>query len=300
MAFAGGKVILFGEHAVVHGRPALAAGLSVGVRALAESAETDRLTIEPWGVDVGPDGDEDLSRAFAAALALFDSSRSPQHVHAEVGLPGGAGLGCSASLGVAVIHALEDAFGISVDAEVRGEKAMAWERVFHGNPSGVDNMLAAVGGVAVFEKGKPLDRIRGRRALPLVIAHSGESSSTRELVSMVSRQYEREPERVGEIFDGISSLVRNAKLAVQDGDLVAIGQLMDMNQALLSSLMLSTERLELMCATARSAGALGAKLTGAGGGGCIIALASTGAEAEAIRQAIEPYSTFTLVAEAGK
>jgi len=301
MAFAGGKVILFGEHAVVHQRPALAAGISLGVKATATEADADRLTAAPWGVDLVPGEGEgqsaDLSRAFARALGLYPADRPRLHVHAEVGLPGGAGLGCSAALGVAVIHALDEALGIDREPEARGEVSLAWEKVFHGNPSGVDNMMAAVGGIAVYRRGEPLEPIRARRSLPLVIANSGESSSTKEMVSMVTRQYEREPERVGELFDGIASLVRNAKLAIQDGDLRAVGQLMDMNQALLSGIMLSTEKLEHLCKLAREAGAHGAKLTGAGGGGCMIALCDSAAEAATVEAALAPHASFTAITE---
>jgi len=301
MAFAGGKVILFGEHAVVHQRPALAAGIALGVEASATEAETDRLSAEPWGIDLMPGEGRgeaaDLARAFAVALSLYPEHRPRYHVHAKVGLPGGAGLGCSASLGVAVIHALDEAMGIDREPEERGEISLAWEKVFHGNPSGVDNTMAAVGGIAIYRRGEPLEPIRARRALPLVIAHSGESSSTKAMVSMVSRQYEREPERVGELFDAIETLVENAKLAIQDGDLRAVGQLMDMNQALLSGLMLSTEKLERLCKVAREAGAWGAKLTGAGGGGCAIALCDSTEAAKEVEQALQPHASFTAITE---
>lgn len=300
MAFAGGKVILFGEHAVVHQRPALAAGIALGVEATATEADADRLTADPWGVDLAPGDDgeaADLARAFEVALSLYPENRPRYHVHAKVGLPGGAGLGCSAALGVAIIHALDDAIGIDRDAEDRGRVSLAWEKVFHGNPSGVDNTMAAVGGIAVYRRGEPLEPIRARRPLPLVIAHSGESSSTKEMVSMVTRQYEREPERVGELFDAIATLVDNAKLAIRDGDLKAVGQLMDMNQALLSGLMLSTEKLERLCKVAREAGAWGAKLTGAGGGGCAIALCDSTEAAQAVEAALAPHASFTAITE---
>lgn len=293
-----GKVILLGEHSVVYGKPALAAGLATGVSTSAEAAPAFILECQPWDVRVEPTSDEQLGRAFAAVLAGYESP-TPVHVRADVELPGGAGLGCSAALGVAVVDALDGFYGVERSAEQRADYSLAWERVFHGNPSGVDNTMAACGGIAVFTKGEPLERVRPRRPLPLVIAHSGESSSTKEVVDHVRRQHDKDPKRIGEVFDAIEALVRNAKLAVEAGDLKGLGQLMDMNQAMLSALMISTEKLETLCRNARKAGALGAKLTGAGGGGCMIALAPSIEEATAIEAALKPDASLTLIAEAG-
>lgn len=297
-AFGGGKVILLGEHSVVYGHPALAAGLGVGASAHAIQASRDELAVSPWGVTMTPDSDEPLAQAFSVALGLYPE-RHPVRIEADVAIPGGAGLGCSAALGVAVIGALDAHFGIERTPAERGEVSLAWEQVFHGTPSGVDNTMAAVGGIALYRKGHSLEPIRARHALPLVIAHSGESSSTKEVVSMVRRQHERDPARIDEVFEGIAALVRNARLAVEGGDLKSVGQLMDMNQGLLSALMLSTENLERLCSAARDAGALGAKLTGAGGGGCMIALAPDLESAETIRATLAEHASWTAVASAG-
>lgn len=302
--FGRGKVILLGEHSVVYGKPALAAGLGIGVRATAESAAElghHELHCLPWDVRVQPGDDEPLARAFEALLAHY-GERPPVRVRCDVQLPGGAGLGCSAAIGVAVVRALDARWRAgeppASDEEV-AELSLRWERVFHGNPSGVDNAMAAAGGVAVFRRSEPLRRLSVPKPLPLVIAHSGESSSTKEIVDFVRRQHDKEPGRIGEIFDGIEALVRNAELAVEAGDLKGLGQLMDMNQALLSALMLSTENLETLCRVARSHGALGAKLTGAGGGGCMIALAPSRDAATEIEAALRQHATMTLIAEAG-
>ena len=299
-----GKVILLGEHGVVYGHPALAAGLGVGVEATAAEASdgVDGLDVAPWNVSIrngqtDSEGAESLAEAYVAVRASYPPS--PVRVHAQVELPAGAGLGCSAALGVAVIAALDEHFQVSRTPSQRAEFALAWERVFHGNPSGVDNTMAACGGVALFRKGVPLEPVRPRRPLHLAIGHSGEASSTKEIVAMVARQRDKDPARVDKVFDGIAALVRNARLAVEAGDLKALGQLLDMNQALLSSLMLSTESLEALCAAARDAGALGAKLTGAGAGGCMFALAESAEHAETIRQALARISSLTFVAEAG-
>jgi len=274
MGFGRGKVILLGEHAVVHDCPAIAVGIERGVTAEASEAKRSILRLSPWGLALEPDpsGSEPLERAFAAALALYPE-RPSLEVSAKVELPAGAGLGCSAAIGVAVLDAIDETLSIKRSRTELAESALAWERIFHGNPSGIDNTMSAVGGVALYRKGDPLQRLRSNKPLHLTIGYSGESSSTKEMVASVARQLEADPERVEKAFEAIEVLVRNAKLAIETGDHVALGQLLDLNHTILSSLMLCTSKLEEMCQSARASGALGAKMTGAGGGGCMFALA---------------------------
>jgi mevalonate kinase len=301
MAFGRGKVILLGEHGVVHGRPALAAGLGRGVTGAAARADHDELFLRGSKLRLGPDpsGEEPLARAFHAVLAGYGPRPFPAHVECEVGLPPGAGLGCSAAIGVAVVGALDELYETKRSAAALGEFCLVWEKVFHGNPSGVDNTMAAVGGVAVYEKGAPLLPVFPRAPLVLVVGHSGESSSTKEMVGNVARFAARKPAEAEKIFDGMAALVGYAKVALEDGNLEHVGQLFDMNHKLLSSLMLSTERLETMCGAAREAGALGAKVTGAGGGGCMIAVARSHEDAEPIAEALRRLGSDPFVAEAG-
>ncbi|MBT8450671.1 MAG: mevalonate kinase [Deltaproteobacteria bacterium] len=274
MGFGRGKVILLGEHAVVHGCPAIAVGIERGVTAEATMAERNTLDLSPWGLSLEPDplGREPLERAFAAALSLYPE-RPALQVSADVELPAGAGLGCSAAIGVAVLDAIDEALGIERSRAELAEAALVWERVFHGNPSGIDNAMSAIGGVALYRKGEPLQPLRPNKPLHLAIGYSGESSSTKEMVASVARQLADDPRRVNEAFEAIEVLVRNARLAIEAGDHISLGQLLDLNHSILCSLMLCTSRLDEMCRTARSAGALGAKMTGAGGGGCMFALA---------------------------
>ena len=287
MGFGRGKVILLGEHAVVHGYPAIAVGIERGVHAEAQPAKHDRLRLSPWGLELEPasDGTEPLERAFAAVLESYEE-RPPLEVSATVELPAGAGLGCSAAIGVAVLDAIDEAIGRRRTRAELAEAALVWERVFHGNPSGIDNTMSAVGGVALFRRGEPLVPLRSNKPLHLVIGYSGESSSTKEMVASVRRQLEEDRARVTQTFDGIETLVRNAKLAIEAGDHVALGQLLDLNHTLLSSMMLCTTKLDAMCQAAREAGALGAKITGAGGGGCMFALAAKREEAARLKDVL--------------
>jgi mevalonate kinase len=271
-----GKVILLGEHAVVYGRPALAAGLPHGASARARFSDepASSLAVVPWNVDVRPGGGGSLAQAFGALLHAAGVERSVR-VEATVELPGGSGLGSSAALGCAVLRALDALRGLPPRPHDEAlEITLAWERVFHGNPSGVDNAVAWSGGLVFYERGRPLTPIRPRSPFMLVIGDSGQTCSTRITVSEVARQHKRHRERIEKCFDAIAAIVRNGRLAIERGDLRALGQLFDMNHSLLASMLVSTETLEEMIATARAAGALGAKLTGGGGGGCMIAVVS--------------------------
>jgi mevalonate kinase len=285
-----GKVILLGEHAVVYGVPALAIGIDRGAHAtsMTTADAKSRLDVAAWNVSVAEDDvSTDLGRAFAAILSAARAlpvSRSAAireasvvvAAHAE--LPPGGGLGCSAALGVAVARALVP----ESSAHEAAELAMAWERVFHGNPSGIDAAVASHGGSILFEKGSPMQSVPLKVGLTVCLGSTGVASSTKTMVDGVARLRERKPELVEKSFSGIASLVRNARLALEAGDVVGLGKLMDLNQMLLSGLYLSTEEIERLCGSARDAGALGAKLTGAGGGGCVVALAADAAAAEGI------------------
>ncbi|MET0592422.1 MAG: mevalonate kinase [Polyangiaceae bacterium] len=296
-----GKVILLGEHAVVYGVPALVLGIDRGATADATAVETkatparSELTLGTTE-RVTEDGSSDVARAFAALLKTCNVSR-PVHVSVTTELPAGAGLGCSAALGVAIARSLDAWEGRAPrSASEAAECAMAWEKVFHGNPSGVDATAAARGGCLLYQRmngGLHLNDIVLSKPLNLVIGHSGVSSSTREMVDMVAKLKARNEENVTRSFEAINSLVQNARLALEAGDHVGLGKLMDLNQVLLSGLMVSTEEIETMCRTAREEGAHGAKLTGSGGGGCVVALVGEDPEPVRARWEKEGFRAFS-------
>jgi len=272
-ARASGKVILLGEHAVVYGAPALVAGLSKGAVARARRVDkgtTSELLLGDVEIKADAGSPDERGRAFAALLGeqLLEGLR----VEAESALPAGGGLGSSAALGVAIARAVSGLVDEHAGEEQILGRAMAWEKVFHGNPSGIDTAAAMHGGCFRFSKSEGIRTLALPCDLWLAIGWSGMSSGTREMVEMVARRRTRSPAVVDKSIEGIRRVVENGVLALEAGDLLGFGKLMDMNQMLLAGLMLSTEEIESLCSMARAAGAFGAKLTGAGGGGSVIAL----------------------------
>ncbi|MEI9954681.1 MAG: mevalonate kinase [Pseudomonadota bacterium] len=274
MARANGKVILLGEHAVVHGVPAIAAGLERGAFANARPAQSSSLCIAERRAR--PGDESELGQAFGALLASLAAPALA--VEASLEVPPGSGLGASAALAVAIARAVLEGSGSEPDSARVLAAAAAWEGVYHGNPSGIDAAAAAHDGCLLFDRANGLQPIALGRDLVLAIGLAGPPASTKLMVESVARLRERRPAVVDKAFEGIGALVRNAKLCLEAGDLPGLGSLMNYNQMLLSGLFVSTEGIERCCGLARDAGALGAKLTGAGGGGAVVALCDEDSE----------------------
>jgi len=282
-ASAFGKVILAGEHATVYGHPAVALGLDRGVHARVTRTDGDH-SLLVIGTHVVRDSDEsDLARAFRAVIAPLPPFALPIRIDIDTCLPAGSGLGSSAAIGVAVIRALDPR---ATEAEVL-RRAMEWESVFHGNPSGLDATVAARGGCLLFERGKKPVSITVPRAAILCIGHSGETSSTRTMVESVAALHSASPEGAEMTLAAIGALSRNLARALKQGELREVGRLMRANHTLLRDLAVSTPAIDRMCDLARDAGALGAKVTGAGGGGCVVALCDARLAANAVLLAWE-------------
>ena len=263
-----GKIILFGEHAVVHGAPAIAAGIERGVTATASSAASSELWIN--GLPIEEKTDEAI-----AYQALLDTLRvSATRTHAEVDVPSGVGLGASAAIGVAVARAAL-AFH-DPDGRDLGTRALlaanAWERVFHQNPSGVDAACAFTGSCIRFRTAEGWQRIPLHSDLDVAICPAAPPSSTKVMIEAVARRRQENPLEFQRVLDTIVGLVESAEHCLGQGDCRELGRLMDLNHLKLVEWGLSTPALEEACSLARDAGALGAKVTGAGGGGCVIAL----------------------------
>lgn len=278
LGIACGKVILLGEHAVVHGVPAIAVGIDRGAHARATllSAGPSELLVPEWDVHVreGESGPM-IAQAFSEIVRvtrerLAESGRAlvPSRVEGLADLPPGGGLGCSAATGVAVARALDP----SANAAEIASRVMAWERVFHGNPSGVDAAVAARGGCVYFQRGEPIVSLRLRGELTLAVGSTGVPSSTKTMVDAVAARLASDPVGTRALFEAVRHLVFRARGAIESGDVTALGRTLDENQDVLDRLSLSTSAIDTMCRAAKATGALGAKLTGAGGGGSVVAL----------------------------
>ena len=292
-----GKVILAGEHAAVYGFPAVAVGIERGAIARVTPLDVgeSQLTIG----DIEPSDDDRLARAFGVVLADFAAASPtpalPVRVEIVTNLPAGSGLGSSAAIGVALIRALAP---LAPEAEIL-RRAMLWEQVFHGNPSGLDAVIATRGGCHTFERGKKGISIRVPKRAYLCVGQSGAGASTKAMVDSVAALRIRAPELAQEVFNRIGALAGELAASLRSADFRGVGRLMRDNHALLQRLSLSTPAIDAMCERARSAGAHGAKLTGGGGGGCVVALCETVPEADAVLAAWRRASFDGFIAPIG-
>lgn len=304
---ASGKVILSGEHAAVYGFPAVAVGLDRGVLARVEpdpAAASTRLRLRDLGMDVGTQDDHDLARALDALLTATNASRrgkrpakpTPLSIEVFSSLPIGSGLGSSAALGVAIARALDPR---ATEEEILA-RTMLWERVFHGEPSGLDAIVASRGGCVSFVRGGAPKSIEIAKGAYLCVGLSGRAASTKAVIASVAAKRAAEPTATTSIFEAIGGIARRMGDALASGDFDRVGHLMTANHVLLRRLGVSTPSLDRICDLAVQAGALGAKLTGAGGGGCAIALTSTRAAAENVLAAWRRELFAAFVAPVGR
>ena len=274
-ASGGGKVIVLGEHAVVHGFPALAAGLpqSLTLRAtpLADRSASIHLHIPAWSLELDLRGDEDhpVARAALEVLGFCDGPVRGWAIHGETHLPAGAGLGSSAALTVALARLV---LGPDAPLDDVVEASLAGERVFHGEPSGIDSYLAAQGGLIRFVRGERPEPVPLSAPVDLVIVPSGVPRSTAAQIDRVRQRHRALPRLVGPILQILGDSVTAGLESLSRHDLATFGTIMSMSHELLSALGVSSPVLDNLCAVALEHGAHGAKLTGAGGGGCMVAL----------------------------
>lgn len=268
---AGGKVILLGEHAVVYGRPAVASGIPLGLTVEVTAGRGPALRADAPFLADDPRLPALLARA-AEAVGL-DPAEVVGTVESE--LPPGRGLGSSAALAVATLRACAAAAGRVLGRDDELALGRRLEALFHGTPSGIDPAAAALGGCFRFVCGEPpqVTPLAIARPLPLVVAFGDAPRSTAAAVAGLRARWDAERDAVETLLDATAAVAEAGAAAAVSGDLDALGAAMDENQRLLAALGVSSPEVEALVAEARRAGALGAKLTGGGAGGAVIALA---------------------------
>jgi hydroxymethylglutaryl-CoA reductase len=274
-----GKAILLGEHAVVYGRHAIAAPIPLAIKALVEDCDEGiHLLIPRWGVEyrlaTNPSERRSFERPAGVVLDQLGLTKRPMKIEVFPEVPRGMGLGGSAAMAVAIVRALDKHFKLGLKDEDVNRLAFESEKMAHGNPSGLDNTLACYGKALVFRAGDPplVEPLNIREPIPAVIGITGFEGLTATTVGRVREAWQQDKKLYERIFDQIDALTLRGIQAIQDNDLPTLGQLMNICQGMLNALQVSTPELEKLCAIARENGALGAKLTGGGGGGSIIAI----------------------------
>ncbi len=297
VATAAGKIILFGEHAVVYGRHALAVPIVQAVRATATQDErSTTLTVREWGLQsvIARDSGNGVDAAINLILKELNVGDANFRINVSSSLPRGMGLGSSAAIAVAITRAVAQCIAADIDDERVNAIAFACEKLAHGTPSGIDNTLSCYGEAVLFRNsGSPdVQAVRLQEFPPLVVAFSHTAGPTAEQVAGVKSRHEQNATRYDALFDQIDEISRTGARALAAMRYSDVGRLMNVCHGLLNAIEVSTPDLENMVSIARENGALGAKLTGAGGGGSIVALCP-GAE-DTVRSALHRAGYQTL------
>jgi mevalonate kinase len=302
-AVAPGKTILVGEHFVVYGEAAVVMAIDRHVHVTVEDRSDRGLYIasdlgvagtfveDVYTAATGGGGGrtvlEPIQIAAQTVLAACDEKRG-LNIAVHSAIPPAVGLGSSGAVAVATVAAVGKLVGRDLSADEIISLSTAAETAVHRTPSGVDQAISTYGGVLVYQKTKGITRIKTASAIPLVIGNTGIQRNTGILVEGVRMKRERFPEIMDLMNAAANHISRQFIDALARDALRRLGELMDINQGLLMAIGVSHEALDRLVYAARASDALGAKLTGAGGGGCMIALTTLeGREqvAEALRRA---------------
>lgn len=280
LAYAPGKVILFGEHAVVYGRPAIA----VPVTEVRAQARVERSPSGQGAVLVAPDvgrrivlreasENDPLARTVRLVLDAIKVERNPDvTITITSTIPIARGMGSGAAVSTALVRALARYFERWLSSRAISELVYQAEILYHGTPSGIDNTVVAFEKPIYFVKDEGWEVFWVGKPFLLAIADTGVESPTREVVGDLRLRYEAAPARYTPLLDEVSEIVVAARSAIEHGQVEMLGRLMNENHTVLQGLGVSSPELDCLVVAAQEGGALGAKLSGAGRGGNMIAL----------------------------
>jgi len=278
-ASAPGKLILFGEHAVVYGHPALAVPVTQ-VHAVVRVSGSSRagIWIDAPNIDLHAELTTlptDHPLAAVVHNLLFNLRIDPfPSINLKINstIPVASGLGSGAAVSVALIRAFSTYIGHPLSDEQVNELAFEIEKLHHGTPSGIDNTVITYARPVYFVKGRPLETFKVREPFFIVIGDTGIAAPTKESVGAVRKLWVDDKDKWEKVFSKVGEIVKQARNTIETGKTTELGELMDQNHALLQEMTVSSPELDKLVHAARTAGALGAKLSGGGRGGNMIAL----------------------------
>jgi len=281
-----GKLMLFGEHAVVYERPCLVTAVDQRISVGLKKRDDEKICLNAPDIniknflispkDLKEPQPKEIRFVLAAVKNFFEKYKikSGLEIKAKSQFSKQFGLGSSSAVTVSTIKGLAELFGIQINKKELFGLAYKTVLDIQGVGSGFDVASAAYGGILYFlTGGKIIEEIKVDK-LPIIVGYTGIKADTPTLIRMVSNKLSQEPRKINKIFDEIEKIVDLAKIEIENQGWEKVGKLMNQNQELLRELGVSSKELENLIRASLKAGAFGAKLSGAGGGDCMIAIAN--------------------------
>jgi mevalonate kinase len=288
-----GKTILFGEMFAIYGVPVIASALSMKADAEVVQTASGGWDIRDERREAKGYKEEKKAMQMESLERIFKHLHlRPEHIRVVLGgdLPAMSGIGATGASSVAIVRALSEEFNLRLTDDEVNAGGYQGEIAYHGpTTSGIDNMISTYGGVICLTRGEPnvIRRTKFREPVEVVVGDTGIIANTKALLSAFAERKKSFPERYERMLQGARQIAEDAMAAIERFDLKGIGRLMNRNQVLLEEAEVSCPELDLLVNVCRGAGALGAKLTGSGGGGCMLALTPGTELQERVASAIE-------------
>ena len=292
-----GKVILFGEHFVVKGMPAIAAAVNLFAETCFEQSSVDNYLVESRQLMLKIDlRNKDVPDAFLPFKRIVEIVESkygrikPFKAIINSEIPVAAGMGSSAAVSVSFTKALLDYMGVEYDLGDINCIAFEAEKLVHRKPSGIDNTIAVYGGVIYYVKGS-MERlnVKWSNEYALIVADTGVKRNTGQVVQAVLERYDRHPDIMEKVYDAAKQLVNKAKMLLEQGKIAPLGELMNINHGLLVSIGVAIPETEVLVHNILRNGGLGAKISGAGSGGIVIGVINRD-KVDAVVESIKKYA----------